>query len=132
MSLSLWVESTVNNQSHGLAGPSMFLVEFRESTSDLVSDVSKHCENLFFAPCRFRGIRKAELQAGLHMTGEGRAILIRLMADGDDVVKGILQKLTHSLRTTRTDIDPNLFHHLDCRGMDFGRGLGSCRMDLEI
>ena len=93
----------------------MFLVEFRKSSSDLVADVSKRCENLFFTPCRFRWIRKPKVQPGFHATGEGRTILIRVIADGDDVVEDILQKLLYGFWATRTDIDSNLFHHLDCR-----------------
>ncbi len=65
------------------------------------------------------------------MTGEGRTILIRVIANGDDVVEHILQKLLYVFWAARTDIDSNLFHHLDCRRMNFERGSGSCGMDLE-
>jgi len=121
----------VSEQSNGLAGPQVLLVEFRESSSDLVPDLAKSDENLFITPCRFRWISKTKVQPGFHVAGEGGTVLIRVIAHGDDVVEPIRQKLLNVSWASRTDINPNLFHHLNCRGMHFGRGMGSCGLDLE-
>ena len=96
----------------------LLVVELRKSSFDLVADHTESDERFFLTPRSFRRISKANVQPALHLAGEDGAVLVRVIADRDQVVEGILQELTHILRSAHADIDSNLFHHLDCRGVN--------------
>ena len=108
------------------------VVELDESSFDLVTDCSKNTENLCLTPGSSRRVGESNVQPAFHLAGEDGAILICVIANGDDVVKGILQKLTHTLRKTVADIDSNLLHHSDRSWVDVNRWLCACGIDFKV
>ena len=62
-------------------------VELQESSFDLVTDCSKSSENLFLTPGSSRRVRETNVQPAFHLTSEDWAILICVIANGDDIVK---------------------------------------------
>jgi len=108
------------------------VVELDESSFNLVTDCSENGENFCLTPDNSRRVGKSNVQPAIHLARENWAILIRVIANGDDVVKGIFQELTHILRETMADIDSNLLHHLDRCWVDVDRWLCTCRIDFKV
>jgi hypothetical protein len=107
------------------------LVELNESSLDLVvRDCAKNRESLHLVPRGFRRIGKSNVQSALDLASEGGAILVRVIANSDDVVKGIPQELTHILWETMANINSNLLHDLDRCWVHMNRWLCACRVDL--
>ena len=108
------------------------VVELDESSFNLVTDCSENGENFCLTPGSSRRVGKSNVQPAFHLAREDGAILIRVIANGDDVVKGIFQELTHILWETMADIDSNLLHHLDRCWVDVNRWLGTGRIDFKV
>ena len=102
------------------------MVELNKSSFELVADGSKDGENFFLISGSSRRIGKSHVQPAFHLAGEHRAILICVIANGNDIVKGVLQELIDTLWEAVADIDSNLLHHLNRSWVDLERWLCAC------
>ncbi len=80
---------------------------------DLIPDASKEGEGLIGGQhSRSRRILEALVDL-LGVTRKDGATLLRVIADGDDVVERLPNEELDGLRPVTGHIDPNLAHHLD-------------------
>jgi hypothetical protein len=101
-----------------------------EDGGDLVADAAEDGELLLVGAFGVGGIVERPMVA-IQLTGENRADLIGLAADGDDGLDISPEKFIEMLRAMRRDVDARLVHRLDSEWMHVARGLRSGAGDID-
>lgn len=66
----------------------------------------------------------------LGWAGEDRACLSSVVADSNNIIKGVVEKFVEVFRTLVADVETALVHGLDSKRIDMG-GLVACTKDSE-
>jgi len=84
---------------------------------DLIAHAAELGQNFFFAPGGVGRIVKTPVKA-VHLSGEHRADLIGIPADGDDGIDGAAEEFLKMLGVMAGYVDTDLLHDLDGLRMD--------------
>lgn len=99
---------------------------------DLVSHTPELGQNVFICSSHFGGIVEPNVETVFDLPDKDRTRFLRIVADGDDVIELIPQKVINALRTAPRDIETKLLHHGNGFRMNFTRRKCAGRINFNI
>src|SRR3990167_9280153 len=95
-----------------------FGVEFKKSIVNLISNPSKLGEDFFFTAGCLSRIIKTDVKSLSHVPGKYRTRFFCVVANRDDVIEGVVEKLIDTFGKRTGQVNPDSLHHTNCFGMD--------------